>query len=281
MMVMKEVSKTFRVLILGISIAFLTSQIVSSAYGQGNNSAVYSKDSTPFGVPYKDWITRWWQWNVGIPTSQHPRDNYTTEKCTVNQNGSVWFIPDILTGKEERTCTIPEGKAILVPLLTGECDTSESPSGSDADLRQCSTAGDEYGAISATLDGQKIENLDSYRTATDFFNISMVKNNIFDIPAGTYRGVADGFFVFLKPLSVGNHQLQIKTSVTNPTTPSYNYASEGTYNLKISPKPQTENNITNESSSLNSNITNKSSLNNTLPEQLPPEAINGSKVPKI
>jgi len=40
-------------------------------------------------------------------------------------------------------------------------------------------------------------------------------------------------------------------------------------------------NITNESSSLNSNITNESRLNTTMPEQLPPESINGSKVPKI
>lgn len=240
---MKEVTKLFPVLLLVFAIVFLTSQIVLSVYAQGNNTAVYSKDSTPFGVPYKDWITRWWQWNVGIPSSQHPRDNYTAEKCTVNQNGSVWFIPDILTGKEERICTIPEGKAILVPLIAGECDGSESQSQSDADLQQCSTAGDEFGAISATLDGQKIENLDSYRTGTDFFNLSYVKDNIFDVPAGTYRGVADGFFVFLKPLPVGNHELQIKSSVTNPTTPSYNYASEGIYKLKITPKSQIENNI--------------------------------------
>jgi hypothetical protein len=53
--------------------------------------------------------------------------------------------------------------------------------------------------------------------------------------------------------------------------PSYNYASEGTYNLKISPKQQTENNITNKSSSLNT----------TMPNQLPSESINGSKVGKI
>jgi hypothetical protein len=240
---LKEVTKSFPVLLLGISIAFLTSQVVLSAYAQGNNSAVYSKDSTPFGIPYKDWITRWWQWNVGIPSSQHPRDNYTAEKCTVNQNGSVWFIPDILTGKEQRTCTIPEGKAILVPLITGECDTSEAQSQSDAELRQCSMEGNEFGAISATLDGQNIEKLESYRTATDFFNVTNVKDNIFDAPAGTYRGVADGFFVFLKPLSVGNHELHVKTSVTNPTTPSYNFASEAIYDLKISPKSQIENNF--------------------------------------
>jgi hypothetical protein len=278
---MKQATKLFPVLLLAISMVIVTSQNVLLAHAQGNNSAVYPKNSTPYGVPYKDWIVRWWEWNVGVPTSQHPRDNYTAEKCTVNQNGSVWFIPDILTGKEERTCTIPEGKAILVPLITGECDTSDSQSQSDADIRQCSTAGDEYGAISATLDGQKIENLDNYRTATDFFNITYVKDNIFDAPAGTYRGVADGFFVFLKPLPVGNHVLQVKSSVTNPTTPSYNFGSEAKYNLIISPKSQIENNFTNKSSALNSTITNKSSLNTTLPEQLPPQSINGSKVPKI
>ena len=232
---MKEVIGHFPVFLLVI-LALVISQILLSAYAQDNNSAVYSKDSAAFGVPYKDWIARWWQWNVGIPSSEHPRDHYTAEKCTVNQNGSVWFIPDILTGKEERTCTILEGKSILVPLITGECDMSESPSLTDTDLIQCSKAGNEYGAISATLDGQKIENLDSYRTATDFFNLTYVKDNIFEVPAGTYRGIADGFFVFLKPLSAGNHDLQIKISVTNPTTPSYNFASEAIYHLKITPK---------------------------------------------
>ena len=40
-------------------------------------------------------------------------------------------------------------------------------------------------------------------------------------------------------------------------------------------------NMTNDSSSLNSNITNKSNLNTTMPNQLPPESINGSRIPKI
>jgi hypothetical protein len=40
-------------------------------------------------------------------------------------------------------------------------------------------------------------------------------------------------------------------------------------------------NIPSNDTILNSNITNKSSLNTTTPEQLPPESINGSKVGKI
>lgn len=197
------------------------------------NPGIYSKDSSPFGVPYKGWIAKWWQWNIGIPTSQHPRDHYTPEKCTVNQNGSVWFLPDILTGKEERTCTIPAGKAVLVPLITGECENSATPVMSDEELHQCALAGDEYGIISATLDGQKIQNLEQYRTYTGFFNITIVKDNIFGNNPGTFKGNADGFFVFLEPPSPGKHDLKLTTSILNPTTPSYNYAAEVLYHLDI------------------------------------------------
>ena len=40
-------------------------------------------------------------------------------------------------------------------------------------------------------------------------------------------------------------------------------------------------NISNESGSLNSNITNQTGLNTTMPEQLPPESVNGSKAARI
>ena len=48
-----------------------------------------------------------------------------------------------------------------------------------------------------------------------------------------FKGNADGFFVFLEPLSPGKHDLRLSTSVLNPTTPSYNYAAEDTYHLDV------------------------------------------------
>jgi hypothetical protein len=221
------------VLALSLSLTIIIPLSTEAVKADTVNPGIYSKDSSPFGIPYKGWIAKWWQWNVGIPTLQHPRDNYTAEKCNANQNGSVWFLPDILTGKEERTCTIPQGKAVLVPLLTGECEKSEKPPQSDDELRQCATAGDEFSIINAMLDGKKIDNLEQYRTQTDFFNITIVKDNIFGSPVGTYKGIADGFFVFLEPPSPGKHDLKLTTSVVNPTTPSYNYAAEVVYHLDI------------------------------------------------
>ena len=42
-------------------------------------------------------------------------------------------------------------------------------------LTDCAMAGNEYGVISATLDGRQIHNLNSYRTQSPFFNITVTK----------------------------------------------------------------------------------------------------------
>ena len=70
-------------------------------------------------------------------------------------------------------------------------------------------------------------------TQTGFYNLTVVKDNIFDNVPGTFKGNADGFFVFLEPPSPGKHDLRLSTSVLNPTTPSYNYAAEVVYHLDI------------------------------------------------
>lgn len=201
-----------------------------------DNAALFPKDSTPFGVSYGDWIARWWQWNFGIPPAEHPRDHFTPQRCTIDQNGSVWYLPDILSGKEERTCTIPHGKAILVPLLTGICDDDNTDPNlkTDEGLRNCAMQGNEYGVLSASLDGSPLQDLNQYRTQTKFFNLTMPVNNFGNNVPGTFKAMADGFFVFLKPLPVGAHDLVLTTSVSNPVAPSYNYAAESRYHLIIS-----------------------------------------------
>ena len=134
------------------------------------NPGVYAKDSTPYGIPYGEWLAKWWNWTVSIPAEQHPRDDYTPEKCQINQEGPVWFLADQLGGREERTCTIPAGKSVFIPLLVGECEFSTPELKSDEDLRRCASAGNEYGVIEATVDGVKVKNLEQYRTQSGFFN---------------------------------------------------------------------------------------------------------------
>jgi hypothetical protein len=231
-----------RVIVIGmITLAFVLTAFSSTAFVTADsvNPGVYSKDSSPYGIPYGEWLAKWWNWTVSIPTAQHPRDDYTPEKCHVNQQGPVWFLADQLGGREERTCTIPAGKAIFIPLLVGECEYSTPDIKTDDDLRRCATAGNEYGVIEAKVDGIKLKSLEQYRTQSGFFNITISEGNIYESPPGTFRGFADGFFVFLEPLPPGKHDVNLKVSVLNPIEPSYNYNADWTYHLTIEPTNST------------------------------------------
>jgi hypothetical protein len=198
-----------------------------SVFADSMNPYIYSKDSSPHNIPYAQWLSKWWQWSMAVPSEQHPRENNDPVNCGINQSGPVWFLADNLKDKQERTCTIPAGKSILVPLLTGNCHNDGIPEPmDDQELLACALAGNEYGAISATLDGRTLNNLQQYRTQSPFYNITVPENNIYENKPGKFRGIVDGFFIFLEPLPEGKHDLVLKTNVKNPSVKDYNYASE-------------------------------------------------------
>jgi hypothetical protein len=223
---------------LGIMAIFISASSLSIFVNADNlNPGVYSKDSKPYGIPYGEWIAKFNQWFIQIPNAVNPREHYTPEVCNTAQSGPVWFLADILKGKADRTCTIPAGKAILLPTLSGICwdDKTNPTQSTEQGLTDCAKAGNEYGLISATLDGKKIQNLESYRAQSPFFNITVPKDNVFNNVPGIWKAKGDGFFVFLEPLPPGMHTLHTTVSVINPKQPTYNYASDLTYHLMVKP----------------------------------------------
>lgn len=196
------------------------------------NPGVYSTSSAPYGVSYQQWLAKFWQWAYSLPTAQHPRENYTPEKCANGQHGPVWFLDAPLSGTQMRTCTVPAGKSVLAAVLNGECDRSDQTLHNDQDVRRCATEGNDYGVIGGSLDGVTLKNLDQYRTDSGFYNLTIPSaDNIYKEPPGTYRAFTNGFFVFLEPLHPGPHDLHLTVSVTNPIKPQYNYAADWTYHL--------------------------------------------------
>jgi hypothetical protein len=223
-------------LLIGLLSALAVGSSTPVVKGDNINPGVYPTNSAPYGIPYQQWIAKWWQWNYGLPPGENPRFNYIPEKCANGQQGPVWFLADILTGIENRTCSVPAEKSILVSILSGECDRSLPNLHNDQDVRQCAIEGNNYGTISATLDGVKLHNLDSYRTQSGFFNITIPADNIFkNKNPGTYKAFVDGFFVFLQPLRPGTHDLHLTVSVVNPINPTYNYAADWNYHLIVKP----------------------------------------------
>lgn len=152
----------------------------------------------------------------------------------------MWFLPDLLSGTQDRSCTIPHGKAILVPLLTGSCwnDHLDPELEKDSGLRKCAMQGNDYGVITATIDGKNLQNLQDSRIQSPFFNITIPQDSTFrteNAPAGEFRALFDGYFVFLKPLPAGKHDLVLTTNVQNPIAPSYDLSAKSKFHLDVQP----------------------------------------------
>jgi hypothetical protein len=230
--------RSLSLIVIFISNFFVLSTLPQSAEADDLNPGVYAIDSKPFGKSYGEWIAGFFNWTAQIPAQVHPTSAYTPEICSINQNGPVWFLAEAFEGTHNRTCTIPSDKAILLPTMSGIewTDSADNPPRTYEEMLGMVMSGnEEYVEFSAKLDGREIKNLDKYRAQSPLFDLKMVENNIWDGRPGVWKAVADGYFVFLEPLSVGNHTLETIVDVSDPRPDKVarNYAAIITYNLNI------------------------------------------------
>jgi hypothetical protein len=217
-----------------IVIIILSVSHQSLVYGLSSPS-VYSKDSAPYGMPYTDWMNKWWQWHISLPTKGHPFIIRNLENCPVGNFGQVSFLTNSIQGESRYTCTIPAGHAILLRIAAAECSTPELPADqrSPADYIKCATEGQQYLTFEVTVDGVRINGLEQNNALAKFFNITIPEDNVYNIKSGTYKSVSAGYFAFLKPLPVGQHTISIAARVVNPVDPSFNFAYHTLFNLKV------------------------------------------------
>lgn len=181
---------------------------------------IFPKDSSPYGIPYSEWVGKWWAWWTGIPIDKHPAKDYSDfERCSAIQNGPVWFLPDILPGhgKINYECNIPVDKAILLPITTTFCEKVTTitcgPITTDEELAESAdNILTPVKNMEVTVDGIKVS-LEGYLVKTNFFNVTFPENpvDIFGpINPGTYRSLATGYFLFLHDLSPGEHNIELR-----------------------------------------------------------------------
>lgn len=189
-----------------VALALLSSS--TTVIAQSDTFAVksFGTDSKPYGLSYGDWTAKWWNWMVSAPMPENPIVDETGEHCEVGQNGPVWFLGGTVGGSAERKCVIPEGKAILFPIINSMCDFAGEPTiSSEKGLLACAkTDSDQAINMRANIDGF---NLVSSRVQSPLSDISFPENNIYGAPSGDTQMVSDGYWVFLQPLPKGNHQL--------------------------------------------------------------------------
>src|SRR5438067_24588 len=108
-----------------VACAMLMVTTGSPVSAQATDPQPASNNSEPYGMTYGQWNARWWQWFFSVPASRNP--GLATDgavDCSVGQSGDVWFLAGSFQsgGTFSRSCAVPVGKALFVPLINSWAD---------------------------------------------------------------------------------------------------------------------------------------------------------------
>ena len=145
--------------------------------------------------------------------------------------------------KVYRTCSLPTGTFLFLPILNDEfdnlaCSPGYIPFPADA-LTGAAAQGIDHivpGSINATIDGAPISGLadgnSSYRAPSPWFSYTLPADNVGQLfgcrfPAGTSPptvdghpgATSDGVYLITPPLSVGTHRIHVGGEINVPDNP--------------------------------------------------------------
>lgn len=236
---MKSNKKLWRsaVAVIGLLVA-----ASASADGHGNRSKIVEPGEELFGKSYNELASEWTNWFVAEPIATNPAFDPDGRFCDRNQEGRVWFLASTFGGVVDRTCEIPSGKAIFLSLggafvsFAPEFPAADDPCfqmATDLEKVRCDVNNDVPVApnvsFEVTLDGEPVEDLFAFRAQSQPGGFTLrVPNPSFITDLGLAPGdrspaVADGYFLFLKPLRPGVHTLSLRMINPDQSEAGVNY----------------------------------------------------------
>jgi hypothetical protein len=201
---------------------------------------IFPPGSKPYGIPYAEHIKNFWKWTLGIPGKDNPINDPTGEKCAtgqLNTNSSVFYLAFNNGGVSERTCKVPAGKGLFIPVMQVEFSDKEAPGATIEELSlSAKTDQDSVNSLYLNIGDKEYnyEDLLKYRTHTDGFELDFADNGIFGvIEGGPSKAVADGYYIMTEPLQKGNYTVHFKSSLSclDPGCAEPNFAQDIKYNI--------------------------------------------------
>jgi hypothetical protein len=196
-----------------------------AVFAGNDNPGVAPPHANAFGKSYAEWAVAWWQWALSQPGANHPLLDETGANCAVGQQGKVWNLVGVFFTSDtaERTCTIPTGTALLIPILNAWADNvgEPNPFTPEQQLARCSGFVENPADLFVSVDGHPLQNLEGYAVEPTLFDYTMPDHGLFDAAFGfNFSGHVEdaascGYYVLLNPLSKGAHDIQIKATNTS------------------------------------------------------------------
>jgi hypothetical protein len=167
-----------------------------------------------YGKTMGNWGGAWVQWAVNFTDPDNNGFSVGDIDCTAGQSGKVWFLAGTFGGRAKRTCSIPRGKALYVPLYNvSNWDTDCH--GIVAGCRAASAGViDGLRKWTCTVDGKPcVYNYQVVRAQSDPLTVHIPVGSIFANETNNRPGrhdtvIADGYALILEPLAPGKHTIQ-------------------------------------------------------------------------
>jgi hypothetical protein len=198
----------------------------SLLYASPASVNIFPPNGKPYGLPIDKHIENFWKWQISMPAEpegEHPISDLTGEKCTKGQSNSsspVFYLSGAGGKTVNRTCEVPAGKGLLIPVMTVVATEKEYPGSSTANLANIAIEDqDTVMALSLDINGKKysFDDLKKFRNTTGEFEVIFPKDGIFGVTEeGPSKAVADGYYLLTEPLSQGNYTINYKGALGNP-----------------------------------------------------------------
>jgi hypothetical protein len=201
---------------------------------------VFPPGAKPYSLTYADHIKNFWKWNLKIPAKDNPINDPTGARCATgqeNSNSSVFYLAFNNGGITHRTCKVPAGKGLFIPVMQVENSDKEAPGSSVQQLSQSAKADqDSVNSLYLKIGDKEynFQDLNKYRTHTDAFDVVFPDNGIFGVlKGGVSKAVADGRYIITEPLAKGTYQVHFKSSLicSDPSCSDPNFAQDITYTI--------------------------------------------------
>jgi hypothetical protein len=221
-----------RVVLMALSVVLALVLASPIAFAQAEQRAQSTRSSVELAAA-------WWQWALSKPADVNPLfggdPDYSQAQCngepvTATQ-GDTWFLAGSAgSDPVERTCSMPAGSQLFFPIVNyawvftdPETDTDKLARESVQGFMRSLLSDPEFSMV-VTVDGKEVHRI--VRGKSHFFDMQLQEGNLLGAPAGTYRALADGFWVTLPPLSEGEHTIHVVMT-------SSGFSQDITYHLTV------------------------------------------------
>ena len=223
-------NKNSSLTLLLLSFAFL----INSALA--DSGITVDSDERVHGFLQSTYVNMWWQWAVSMPKEDSPVKDTVGTKCGVNQAGPVWFLAGGYgTSRIRRKCSVPADKYIFFPvinMLNFPRDERSIPT-CESVKRGASINNQYLVSFKVIVDDQKFLNPVFYRqTSEKCFDLAARKPNTGEYPRA-YPSATDGYWIMLRPLSAGNHNISFYAEYNNPGSPYGRSVQDIGYELNV------------------------------------------------